>query len=79
MIKLKPLSKSVFVVLTAVLMFSSPSSADEDNYSPLDSPSFFEGLNTFTAVFSQIKQMYVDEIDDETLSNLRLVNWLKIA
>ena len=69
MIKLKPLSKSVFVVLSAVLMFSSPSSADEDNYSPLDSPSFFEGLNTFTAVFSQIKQMYVDEIDDETLFN----------
>ena len=69
MIKLKPLSKSVFIVLSAVLMFSSPSSADEDNYSPLDSPSFFEGLNTFTAVFSQIKQMYVDEIDDETLFN----------
>jgi len=69
MIKLKPLSKSVFVILSAVLMFSSPSSADEDNYSPLDSPSFFEGLNTFTAVFSQIKQMYVDEIDDETLFN----------
>jgi carboxyl-terminal processing protease len=43
--------------------------ADEENYSPLDSPSFFEGLNTFTAVFSQIKQMYVDEIDDETLFN----------
>jgi carboxyl-terminal processing protease len=51
------------------LLFSSPSIADEDNYSPLDSPSFFEGLNTFTAVFSQIKQMYVDEIDDETLFN----------
>jgi carboxyl-terminal processing protease len=51
------------------LLLSSPSIADEDNYSPLDSPSFFEGLNTFTAVFSQIKQMYVDEIDDETLFN----------
>ncbi|MGB1805537.1 MAG: S41 family peptidase, partial [Candidatus Pseudothioglobus sp.] len=43
--------------------------ADDENYSPLDSPSFFEGLNTFTAVFSQIKQMYVDEVDDETLFN----------
>ena len=38
-----------------------------DNYSPLDSPEFFEGLNTFTAVYSQIKQLYVDEIDDETM------------
>ena len=33
----------------------------------LDSPEFFEGLNTFTAVYSQIKQLYVDEIDDETM------------
>ena len=69
MINLKPISKSVFVALSIVLLFSSPSFANEDNYSPLDSPSFFEGLNTFTAVFSQIKQMYVDEIDDETLFN----------
>ena len=39
----------------------------DDNYSPLDSPDFFEGLNTFTAVYSQIKQLYVDEIDDKTM------------
>ena len=62
-------SKTLCIALSLVFLFSSPSIADDDNYSPLDSPSFFEGLNTFTAVFSQIKQMYVDEIDDETLFN----------
>ena len=66
---LKSISKILCLALSSVLLVSSPSMADEDNYSPLDSPSFFEGLNTFTAVFSQIKQMYVDEIDDETLFN----------
>ena len=66
---LKSISKILCFALSSLLLFSSPSTADEDNYSPLDSPSFFEGLNTFTAVFSQIKQMYVDEIDDETLFN----------
>ena len=66
---LKSISKILCFALSSLLVFSSPSIADEDNYSPLDSPSFFEGLNTFTAVFSQIKQMYVDEIDDETLFN----------
>ena len=66
---LKLISKILCFALSSLLLFSSPSLADEDNYSPLDSPSFFEGLNTFTAVFSQIKQMYVDEIDDETLFN----------
>ena len=65
----KSISKILCFALSSVLLFSSVSIADEDNYSPLDSPSFFEGLNTFTAVFSQIKQMYVDEIDDETLFN----------
>ena len=66
---LNTVSKTLCFALSSLLLFSSPSIADEDNYSPLDSPSFFEGLNTFTAVFSQIKQMYVDEIDDETLFN----------
>ena len=66
---LKSISKILCFALSSLLLLSSPSLADEDNYSPLDSPSFFEGLNTFTAVFSQIKQMYVDEIDDETLFN----------
>ena len=66
---LKSISKILCFALSSLLLFSLPSIADEDNYSPLDSPSFFEGLNTFTAVFSQIKQMYVDEIDDETLFN----------
>ena len=58
-------------ILSSFLFFvaSSSSLADDENYSPLDSPSFFEGLNTFTSVFSQIKQLYVDEIDDETLFN----------
>ena len=69
MINSKPLSKTLFIALSALLFFSSSSYADDENYSPLDSPSFFEGLNTFTAVFSQIKQMYVDDIDDETLFN----------
>ena len=66
---LKSISKILCFALSSLLLLSSPFVADEDNYSPLDSPSFFEGLNTFTAVFSQIKQMYVDEIDDETLFN----------
>ena len=69
MTKLNFVSKTLCIALSLVFLFSSPSIADDDNYSPLDSPSFFEGLNTFTAVFSQIKQMYVDEIDDETLFN----------
>ena len=69
MTNLNFISKALCIALSSVFLFSSPSIADDDNYSPLDSPSFFEGLNTFTAVFSQIKQMYVDEIDDETLFN----------
>ena len=69
MINSKPFSKTLFLALSALLFFSASSYADDENYSPLDSPSFFEGLNTFTAVFSQIKQMYVDDIDDETLFN----------
>ena len=69
MINLKPLSKTLFIALSSLLIFSSTTYANDENYSPLDSPSFFEGLNTFTAVFSQIKQMYVDDIDDETLFN----------
>ena len=69
MTNLNFISKTLCIALCSVFLFSSPSIADDDNYSPLDSPSFFEGLNTFTAVFSQIKQMYVDEIDDETLFN----------
>lgn len=67
MTNLKPLSKILSFIFSSLLLISSPSLADDDNYSPLDSPSFFEGLNNFTAVFSQIKQMYVDEVDDKTL------------
>ncbi|MDA9801180.1 S41 family peptidase [Candidatus Pseudothioglobus singularis] len=67
MINLKSFFQSF--TLSIFILFAASSAADEDNYSPLDSPSFFEGLNTFTAVFSQIKQMYVDDIDDETLFN----------
>ena len=69
MINSKPYSKILFIALSGLLFFSAATYADDENYSPLDSPSFFEGLNTFTAVFSQIKQMYVDDIDDETLFN----------
>ena len=69
MTNLKLFSRKLFLVLSALFFFSSVSAAEDENYSPLDSPSFFEGLNTFTAVFSQIKQMYVDEVDDETLFN----------
>ena len=69
MTNLKPFSRKLLLVLSALFFFSSVSAAEDENYSPLDSPSFFEGLNTFTAVFSQIKQMYVDEVDDETLFN----------
>ena len=69
MTNLKTFSRKLILVLSALFFFSSVSAAEDENYSPLDSPSFFEGLNTFTAVFSQIKQMYVDEVDDETLFN----------
>ena len=57
--------------LLTLFLFSSISNVSlaDENYSPLDSPGFFEGLNTFTAVYSQIKQLYVDEIDDETMFN----------
>ena len=57
------------ICLFTVFMFLSVSNVGlaDDNYSPLDSPDFFKGLNTFTAVYSQIKQLYVDEIDDETM------------
>ena len=67
MTNLKALIKSI--ILSSFLFFvaSGSSLADSGNYSPLDSPDFFEGLNTFTAVYSQIKQLYVDEIDDETM------------
>ena len=67
MTNLKALIKSI--ILSSFLFFvaSGSSLADTENYSPLDSPDFFEGLNTFTAVYSQIKQLYVDEIDDETM------------
>jgi len=59
MINLKTFFKSF--ALSVFILFATSTVADDDNYSPLDSPSFFEGLNTFTAVFSQIKQMYVDD------------------
>ena len=66
---IKALLKSTTCSLFLLFSLSSTVLAAEENYSPLDSPSFFEGLNTFTAVFSQIKQLYVDDIDDETLFN----------
>ena len=66
---LKALLKSTSFSLFLLFCSSNTVLATEENYSPLDSPSFFEGLNTFTAVFSQIKQLYVDDIDDETLFN----------
>ena len=66
---LKALLKSTSFSLFLLFCSSNTVLAAEENYSPLDSPSFFEGLNTFTAVFSQIKQLYVDDIDDETLFN----------
>ena len=67
MTSLKNLLRTNF--LLTLFLFSTISNVcvADDNYSPLDSPEFFEGLNTFTAVYSQIKQLYVDEIDDETM------------
>ena len=67
MTSLKKILRTIF--LTTLFLFSSISNVGlaDENYSPLDSPDFFEGLNTFTAVYSQIKQLYVDEIDDETM------------
>lgn len=69
MSNLKSLFESILISFFIFFAASSLTLADEENYSPLDSPSFFEGLNTFTTVFSQIKLLYVDEIDDETLFN----------
>ena len=58
------------IALSSLLIFSSSNVlANEESYSPLDSQSFFEGMSKFTTVFSQIKQLYVDDIDDETLFN----------
>ena len=58
------------IALSSLLIFSSSNVlANEESYSPLDSESFFEGMSKFTTVFSQIKQLYVDDIDDETLFN----------
>jgi carboxyl-terminal processing protease len=67
MTSLKNLLRTNF--LLTLFLFSSITNVcvADDNYSPLDSPEFFEGLNTFTSVYSQIKQLYVDEIDDETM------------
>ena len=67
MTSLKKILKTNF--LFTLILFASISNVSlaDDNYSPLDSPEFFEGLNTFTAVYSQIKQLYVDEIDDKTM------------
>jgi len=39
----------------------------DEQYSPLKSPDFFKELNTFTAIYAQIKKYYVDEVDDKTL------------
>jgi len=41
----------------------------KDDYSPFDSPDFFDELNVFTTIYTQIKQLYVDEIDDKTMFN----------
>ena len=36
-------------------------------YSPAESPDFFKELRTFTTIYAQIKEYYVDEVDDKTL------------
>jgi len=67
MTSIKNLLKTHFLLTLFLFSTISNVSLADDNYSPLDSPEFFEGLNTFTAVYSQIKQLYVEEIDDETM------------
>ena len=67
MSSLKNLLKTICLFTLFMLSSISNVCLADGNYSPLDSPEFFEGLNTFTAVYSQIKQLYVDEIDDETM------------
>ena len=65
---LKVLIKSL--ALSSLIIFTSSNSyAEGEDYSPLDSESFFEGMSTFTTVFSQIKQLYVDDVDDAILFN----------
>ncbi len=67
MTSLKKILKTNFLFTLFLFASISNVSLADNKYSPLDSPDFFEGLNTFTAVYSQIKQLYVDEIDDETM------------
>ena len=57
MINLKSFFKPFFLAFIIILI--APSSiADDDNYSPLDSPSFFEGLNTSPAPLSRAATLY---------------------
>ena len=67
MTSLKNLLRTNFLLTLFLFISISNACIADENYSPLDSPEFFEGLNTFTSVYSQIKQLYVDEIDDETM------------
>ena len=56
------------LIITLLLTLSKVSMA-KDDYSPFDSPDFFDELNVFTTIYTQIKQLYVDEIDDKTMFN----------
>ncbi|MCS5591545.1 MAG: S41 family peptidase [Gammaproteobacteria bacterium] len=39
----------------------------ESEYNPLQSPEFFKELSAFSTIYTQIKNYYVDEVDDKTL------------
>ena len=68
MTSLKNLLRTIFLTYVIFVFQASLMLVLQMKITPLlDSPDFFEGLNTFTAVYSQIKQLYVDEIDDETM------------
>jgi carboxyl-terminal processing protease len=56
-------------LLLVFLLLSTTSkvSLAEEGYNPLNSPDFFDELNAFTVIYTQIKQLYVEEIDDKTM------------
>ena len=56
-----------FLLVFLLLSTTSKVSLAEEGYNPLHSPDFFDELNAFTVIYTQIKQLYVEEIDDKTM------------
>lgn len=62
----RPFKSTLLLLTLFVTGFANTCYADEQ-YSPLESPDFFKELRTFTTIYTQIKKLYVDEVDDKTL------------